>query len=59
MAPLSHRGGIMVDRWAEVNTDDKTVAEILAAFNGAEEGIRAGDLEKVMAIIPRTTATTG
>jgi hypothetical protein len=50
MAPLSHLGGIMVDRWAEVNTDDKTMAEILAAFNGAEEGVRIGDLEKVMAI---------
>lgn len=53
MAPLSHRGGIMVDRWAEVNTDDKTVAEILAAFNGVEEGIRVGDLEKIMAIYSR------
>ena len=46
--PLIHRGGIMVDRWAEVKADDKTVAEILAAFNAAESALQAGNLDVLM-----------
>lgn len=46
--PLMHRGGIMVDNWAEVNADDKTVAGILAAFNRAEAALEAGNVADLM-----------
>lgn len=48
--PLMHRGGIMVDTWAEVKADDKTVSEILAAFNRAEAALQAGNLDDLMAL---------
>ena len=48
--PLVHRGGIMVDTWADVNADDKTVSEILAAFNRAEAVLQAGNLDDLMAL---------
>lgn len=47
-APLMHRGGIMVDSWAEVKADDKTVSGILAAFNRAETALQAGNLDELM-----------
>ncbi len=47
-APLMHRGGIQVNRWAEVKADDNTVAEILAAFNRAEEALQAKNLDGLM-----------
>jgi len=46
--PLQHRGGIMVDTWAEVKADDKTVAGILAAFNRAEAALEAGNVPELM-----------
>jgi len=46
--PLMHRGGIMVDSWAEVKADDKTVAGILTAFDAAEAALQAGNLEDLM-----------
>jgi hypothetical protein len=48
--PLMHRGGIMVDTWAEVKADDKTVSEILAAFNRAEAALQAGNLDDLMGL---------
>ena len=48
--PLMYRGGIMVDRWAEVKADDKTVADILAAFNRAEAALQADNLEELMSL---------
>lgn len=48
VAPLMHRGGIMVDSWAEVKADDKTVGEILGAFNRAEEALHAQNLDALM-----------
>lgn len=48
MAPLSHRGGIQVDRWAEVKADDKTVAEILATFQEAESALELQNLDALM-----------
>lgn len=48
MAPLTHRGGIQVDRWAEVKADDKTVAEILATFQQAEGAIELQNLDALM-----------
>jgi len=48
--PLMHRGGIMVDSWAEVKADDKTVSGILAAFNKAEAALQAGNLSDLMAL---------
>ncbi|MDE3042003.1 MAG: hypothetical protein KGJ82_15715 [Nitrospirota bacterium] len=48
--PLVHRGGIMVDTWAEVNADDKTVSEILVAINRAEAVLQAGNLDDLMAL---------
>lgn len=48
--PLMHRGGIMVDSWAEVKADDKTVADILAAFNKAEAALQEGNLNGLMAL---------
>lgn len=48
--PLMHRGGIMVDNWAEVKADDKTVAGILAAFNRAEAALQAGNLDDLMGL---------
>lgn len=50
VAPLMHRGGIMVDNWAEVKADDKTVAGILAAFNRAEAALQAGNVNELMAL---------
>lgn len=50
VAPLMHRGGIMVDRFAEVKADDKTVGEILAAFNRAEDAVHAQNLDALMNI---------
>ncbi len=47
-APLMHRGGIMVDNWADIKADDKTVSEILSAFNRAEMALRAGNLDRLM-----------
>ncbi len=46
--PLMHRGGIMVDSWAEVKVDDATAAGILAAFNRAEAALQAGWLDDLM-----------
>ena len=46
--PLMHRGGIMVDSWAEVKADDKTVSGILAAFNQAEAALQTGNLDELM-----------
>lgn len=57
--PLMHRGGIMVDRWAEVKVDDKTVAGILAAFNRAEAALEAGHLDNVMALYSETYSYHG
>jgi hypothetical protein len=48
--PLMHRGGIMVDSWAEVKADDKTVSGILAAFNRAEAALQADNLDSLMAL---------
>ncbi len=48
--PLMHRGGIMVDTWAEVKADDKTVADILASFNRAEAALQAGNLDELMSL---------
>jgi hypothetical protein len=48
MAPLSHRGGIQVDRWAEVKADDKTVADILATFQHAENALELQNLDELM-----------
>lgn len=48
VAPLMHRGGIQVDRWAEVKADDQTVAEILAAFQQAERALEAQNLDALM-----------
>lgn len=50
VAPLMHRGGIMVDRWAEIKADDKTVGEILGAFNRAEEALHAQNLGGLMGL---------
>lgn len=50
VAPLMHRGGIMVDSWAEVKADDKTVSEILAAFNRAEAALQAGNMDDLMTL---------
>jgi hypothetical protein len=46
--PLMHRGGIMVDSWAEVKVDNATVAGILASFNRAEAALQAGKLDALM-----------
>ncbi|OGW67048.1 MAG: hypothetical protein A3H49_10605 [Nitrospirae bacterium RIFCSPLOWO2_02_FULL_62_14] len=46
--PLMHRGGIMVDSWAEVKIDNASVAGILAAFNRAESALQAGKLDELM-----------
>lgn len=48
VAPLMHRGGILVDTWAEVKADDKTVAEILAAFHQAEQALETQNLDALM-----------
>lgn len=48
MAPLTHRGGIQVDRWAEVKADDKTVADILATFQQAEGAVELQHLDTLM-----------
>lgn len=46
--PLMHRGGIMVDSWAEVKVDNTTAAGILASFNRAEAALQAGRLDELM-----------
>lgn len=46
--PLMYRGGITVDRWADVKADDATVAGILASFNRAETALQTGNLDGVM-----------
>ena len=38
--PLMHRGGIVVDSWAEVKVDNATVSGILASFNRARRLFR-------------------
>lgn len=48
--PLMHRGGIMVDRWAEVKADDTTVSGILAAFDRAEAALQAGHVDELMGL---------
>lgn len=50
MSPLMHRGGILVDTWAEVKADDKTVAEILAAFHQAEQALETQNLDALMSL---------
>ena len=50
VAPLMHRGGIQVDTWAEIKADQKTVSEILATFNRAEEALHAGNLDSLMGL---------
>lgn len=47
---FSDLGQTRIDRWAEITADDKTVGEILAAFNRAEEALRARDLDALMAL---------
>ncbi|MBM4125650.1 MAG: nuclear transport factor 2 family protein, partial [Nitrospira sp.] len=47
---LPDMGLVHVDRWADINADDKTVGEILAAFNRAEDSLHAGDLDGLMAL---------
>jgi len=54
MAPLMHRGGIMVDTWAEVKVDNATVAGILAAFNRAEAALQAGNRDELMDLYSQT-----
>jgi hypothetical protein len=44
----------MVDSWAEVTADDKTVSGILAAFNQAEAALQAGNLNDLMALYSDT-----
>lgn len=46
--PLMHRGGIMVDSWADVKADDAMVSGILAAFNRAETALQAGNADGLM-----------
>jgi len=46
--PLMHRGGIMVDRWADVKADAGSVSGILAAFNRAEAALQAGNVDGLM-----------
>jgi len=46
--PLMHRGGIMVDTWADVKADAGTVSGILASFNRAEAALQAGNLDGLM-----------
>ncbi|MBM4132926.1 MAG: hypothetical protein FJ245_04075 [Nitrospira sp.] len=48
--PLMHRGGIMVDSWADVKVDNATAAGILASFDRAEAGLQAGNLDEVMSL---------
>ncbi len=48
LPPLMHRGGIMVDSWADVKTDADSVAGILAAFNRAETALQAGNVGELM-----------
>lgn len=57
--PLMHRGGIMVDSWAEVKIDNATAAGILAAFNRAGTVLQAGHLDELRISIPSSTAITG
>lgn len=40
----------MVDNWAEVKADDKTVSGILAAFNRAEAALQAGNVDDLMGL---------
>ncbi len=47
---LSDLGETRIDRWAEIKADDKTVGEILAAFNRAEQALHARDLDALMAL---------
>ena len=46
--PLMHRGGIMVDSWAEVKADPKTVADILGSFNQSEAALQEANLDQLM-----------
>ncbi len=46
--PLMHRGGIMVDSWADVKADDATVSGILASFNRAEAALQVGNVDELM-----------
>ena len=59
VAPLMHRGGIMVDNWAEVKADDKTVSGILAAFNRAEVALEAGNLDELMGLYSQSYSYHG
>lgn len=47
---LPDLGKVHVDRWAEIKADDKTVGEVLAAFNRAEEALHARDLDALMSL---------
>jgi hypothetical protein len=47
---LPDLGEVHVDRWAEIKADDKTVGEILAAFNRAEEALHTHNLDGVMGL---------
>jgi hypothetical protein len=42
-----------VDRRAVIKADDKTVGDILAAFNRAEEALHAGDIDALMEVYAR------
>lgn len=57
--PLMHRGGIMVDSWAEVKADDKTVSGILAAFNRAETALQAGNVDELMGLYSQSYSYHG
>jgi ketosteroid isomerase-like protein len=47
---LPDLGKVQLDSWAEIKGDDKSVEEILAAFNRAEQALHAEDLDGIMAL---------
>lgn len=50
MVTMPTPGKVQIDRWAEINADEKDVVSLLAAFNRAEEALHAEDLKGIMAL---------
>jgi len=48
-----------ISKGADINADDKTVKEILAAFDRTEEALRAGNLDALMAIYSKSFSYNG
>ena len=53
LSELPDVGRIDVDHRAVIKADDKTVGDLLAAFNRAEEALHARDIDALMEVYAR------